>query len=200
MSLEIPPRVLVVGLGSSGLAAVRLAASDGAEIWVTDLRGEAELAADLAALAVDVRTFLGGHPESCLDGVGLVVVSPGVPADAPLLAAARRRGTEVNTEIEFAWRHRPQAELVAVTGSNGKSTVTELTARMLVEAGQSAVAGGNLGPPASQLVLEGGSGEIHKISSGPGSEYSHLTDALGYYVYRKHGVSGKQIAKSEVFF
>jgi UDP-N-acetylmuramoylalanine--D-glutamate ligase len=148
--------VLVVGLGSSGLAAARLAAADGAEVWATDLRPEAELTSQLAELGKDVRTFLGGHPEGCLDGVGLVIASPGVPVDAPPLETARERGVEINTEIEFAWRHRPQAELVAVTGSNGKSTVTELTARMLVEAGQAAVAGGNLGPPASQLVLDGG--------------------------------------------
>jgi UDP-N-acetylmuramoylalanine--D-glutamate ligase len=104
----------------------------------------------------NVRTFVGNHPEECLDGVGLVVVSPGVPADAPLLETARRRGIAVATEVEFAWRHRPETELVAVTGSNGKSTVTELTARMLREGGLSVAAGGNLGTPASQLVLEGG--------------------------------------------
>ncbi len=150
------PRVLVVGLGSSGLAAARLAAADGSEVWATDRRSEAELAPELDVLDLGVRTFLGGHPEGCLDGVGLVVTSPGVPADAPILAAARDRGIEINTEIEFAWHHRPSAEMVAVTGSNGKSTVTELTARMLVEAGKSTVAGGNLGPPASQLALEGG--------------------------------------------
>jgi UDP-N-acetylmuramoylalanine--D-glutamate ligase len=148
--------VLVVGLGSSGLAAARLATADGSEVWATDLRPEAELATEMADLGDDVRTFLGGHPESCLDGVDLVIASPGVPADAPLLELARQRGVEINTEIEFAWFHQPQAELVAVTGSNGKSTVTELTARMLVEADRSTVAGGNLGTPASQLVLDGG--------------------------------------------
>jgi len=148
--------VLVVGLGSSGVAAARLAAADGAEVCATDLRSKSELATELAALGRDVRTFLGGHPESCLDGVGLVIASPGVPADAPLLEAARGRGIEINTEIEFAWLHQPRADLVAVTGSNGKSTVTELTAQMLVEAGRSTVAGGNLGTPASQLVLDGG--------------------------------------------
>jgi UDP-N-acetylmuramoylalanine--D-glutamate ligase len=148
--------VLVVGLGSSGLAAARLAAADGSEVWATDLRPETDLATEVAALGGNVRTFLGGHPESCLDGVDLVIASPGVPADAKLLEAARGRKIQINTEIEFAWRHRPQAQLVAVTGSNGKSTVTELIARMLVEAGRSTVAGGNLGTPASQMVLEAG--------------------------------------------
>ena len=156
MTFNPLPRVLVVGLGSSGVAAACLAAADGSEVWATDLRPASELGTELAALGVGVRTFLGGHPDNCLDGVGLVIASPGVPADAPLLELARERGIEINTEIEFAWFHRPQAELVAVTGSNGKSTVTELTAKMLVEAGRSTVAGGNLGTPASQLVLDGG--------------------------------------------
>jgi UDP-N-acetylmuramoylalanine--D-glutamate ligase len=156
VAYEISPRVLVVGLGSSGVAAARLATADGSEVWATDLRFEAELKSELEDLGDGVRTFLGGHPESCLDGVELVIASPGVPADAPLLEMARQRGIEINTEIEFAWFHQPQAELVAVTGSNGKSTVTELTARMLVEAGRSTAAGGNLGTPASQLVLDGG--------------------------------------------
>ncbi len=156
MAFVTPPRVLIVGLGSSGVAAACLAAADSSEVWVTDLRSESELGAELAALGGDVRTFLGGHPDQCLDGVGLIIASPGVPANAPLLESAREHGIEINTEIEFAWRHRPQAELVAVTGSNGKSTVTELTAQMLVEAGRSTVAGGNLGTPASQLVLDGG--------------------------------------------
>ena len=156
MQFEISPRVLVVGLGSSGLAAARLAAADGSEVWATDLRPETELATEVAALGGDVRTFLGGHPESCLDGVELVIASPGVPADATLLEVARGRKIQINTEIEFAWRHRPQADMVAVTGSNGKSTVTELIARMLVEVGRSTVAGGNLGTPASQMVLDAG--------------------------------------------
>jgi UDP-N-acetylmuramoylalanine--D-glutamate ligase len=156
VTYEVSPRVLVVGLGSSGVAAASLAAADGSEVWTTDLRSVSELEAELAALGSGVRTFLGGHPNNCLDGVGLVIASPGVPADAPLLESARERGIEINSEIEFAWLHRPQAELVAVTGSNGKSTVTELTAQMLVEAGRSTVAGGNLGTPASRLVLDGG--------------------------------------------
>ncbi len=149
-------RVLVVGFGRSGVAAARLAAADGSEVWITDLRQEPELASDLEQLSGAERLFLGGHPEECLEGVGLVIASPGVAADAPILGAARRRGVTVSTEVEFAWRHRPSAPLVAVTGSNGKSTVTELTARMLRESGSQVVAGGNLGTPASRLVHEGG--------------------------------------------
>jgi UDP-N-acetylmuramoylalanine--D-glutamate ligase len=154
VSFRVPPRVLVVGLGSSGLAAARLAAADGSEVWVTDVRNAGELTTELAELGENVRSFLGSHPENCLEGVSLVILSPGVPADAPIVVMARSRGLEVNTEIEFAWRHRPQSELVAVTGSNGKSTVTELTTQILVKSSRPVVAGGNLGPPASQLVMD----------------------------------------------
>ena len=154
MAYQAPSRALIVGLGRSGLAAARLASRDGTEVWVTDLRPEAELTATLAELPGGVRLFLGGHPADWLDGVNLVITSPGVPPAAPILEAARRRGQPIMTEIEFAWQHRPSPPLVAVTGSNGKSTVTVLTAEMLTASGIDAVAGGNLGPPASALVLE----------------------------------------------
>jgi UDP-N-acetylmuramoylalanine--D-glutamate ligase len=151
-----PSRVLVVGLGRSGVGATRLAAADGAEVVVTDLRAESELGSMLARLPSRVRVFAGGHPEVCLDGVDLVVVSPGVPPRAEVLERARHRGLELITEVEFAWRHRMDAPMVAVTGSNGKSTVTTLVAEMLSAAGYEAVAGGNLGTAASELVLAGG--------------------------------------------
>ncbi len=151
-ALGLLSRVLVVGLGRSGLAAARLAAADGAEVWVTDLGTEDEL----GDLPPGSRLFLGGHPAECLDGVDLVVVSPGVPPGIPLLEAARAQGISISTEVEFAWRHRVEAPLVAVTGSNGKSTVTELVTQILCAAGHKTVAGGNLGTAASDLVLEGG--------------------------------------------
>jgi UDP-N-acetylmuramoylalanine--D-glutamate ligase len=135
---------------------VRLAAADGAEVWATDLREAGDIGESLANLPPETRTFLGGHPSRCLDGVGLVVVSPGVPSDAPILAEASRLRIHVVPEIEFAWQHRRDAPLVAVTGSNGKSTVTELTARMLQQSGRAAAAGGNLGTAASRMVLDGG--------------------------------------------
>jgi UDP-N-acetylmuramoylalanine--D-glutamate ligase len=149
-------RVLVVGLGRSGVAAARLAVADGLAVRVTDRRAEAELAGALEQLPAGLEWVLGGHPTATLDGVGRVIVSPGVPADAELLVAARARGLAVESEVEFAWRHRPEAPLVAVTGSNGKSTVTTLVGDMLTAGGLATVAGGNLGTAASELVLGGG--------------------------------------------
>jgi UDP-N-acetylmuramoylalanine--D-glutamate ligase len=156
MGGRAPSAVLVVGLGRSGVAAARLAAADGAAVTVTDLRAEPELAGALSQLPPGLRAVVGGHPEACLDGIDLVVVSPGVAPRAGILESARRRGLEILTEVEFAWRHRMAAPLVAVTGSNGKSTVTTLVAEMLRVAGFEVAAGGNLGTAASQLVLDGG--------------------------------------------
>jgi len=148
-------RILVIGLGSSGRAAARLAATEGIEVWATDRRAADELAPGGLELPVQ-RLALGGHPRDLLDGVDEVVVSPGVDPTIPLVCEARERGLAVTTEVEFAWRRRRDAPLAAVTGSNGKSTVTVLVREMLAAAGVAAVAGGNLGPPASELVLAGG--------------------------------------------
>jgi len=149
-----PSRIVVVGLGASGLAAARLAVRDGASVIVTDTRPEADLTDRIAELPPGVRTVVAGHPLSVLDGADTVVLSPGVPPTNPLVAEARMRGLTVLPEIEFARRHRESIPLAAVTGSNGKSTVTTLIAAMLEEAGIPAAAGGNLGPPASDIVLD----------------------------------------------
>ena len=147
--------LLVVGLGTSGQAAARLVAARGGRVWATDRRGRDQLPPAVLELPVE-RWLLGGHPESPPAGVDEIVVSPGVDPALPLLAAAGAAGVPVTTEVELAWRECPAAPLVAVTGSNGKSTVTVLVREMLAAAGRRCVAGGNLGPPASELVLAGG--------------------------------------------
>jgi UDP-N-acetylmuramoylalanine--D-glutamate ligase len=149
-------RVLIVGLGRSGLAAARLAARSGARVRVTDRRPASELADQANRLPDGCDTFFGGHPDRCLDDVDLVVASPGVAPDSDILRASRRRGLAIVTELEFAWLHVPGRPTAAVTGSNGKSTVTTLIAEILRDSGLAAAAGGNLGPAASELVLEGG--------------------------------------------
>ncbi len=153
MAWQTPSRVLIVGLGRSGLAAARLAARDGAEVWVTDLRQERDLENTVEHLPTRSRRFFGGHPEASLEGVELVICSPGVAPSAAILETARRRGIRILTEVEFAWCHVPDKPLVAVTGSNGKSTVTVLVTEMLNASGIVAAAGGNLGTAACELVL-----------------------------------------------
>ena len=156
MERSTPARVLVVGLGRSGLAAARLAAHDGSEVCATDLRSERELGESLRELPETTSYHLGGHPSSALDGVDLVVCSPVVAPTAAILEEARRRGVRVVTEVEFAWRHLPDRPLVAVTGSNGKSTVTVLVAAMLSASGVAAVTGG----PPEEAGAPGGAGAL----------------------------------------
>ena len=148
-------RVVIVGLGASGLAAARLAAANGAQVTITDQRSGDAVGLIVDALPPATSKVLGGHPLSILDDADLVVLSPGVPPQSQLVLEARRRGLRVLSELEFAWEHRSEASLAAITGSNGKSTVTTLVAQMLQTAGIATVAGGNLGPPASELVLNG---------------------------------------------
>lgn len=156
MSETTHRRALVVGLGASGVAAARLLQRDGWQVVVTDLKTRAELAGRLAQLPTTVESRLGAHPPELLDATSLVVVSPGVPWDLPLLVDARERGLEVVAEVELAYRTTPDTPIAGVTGSNGKSTVTSLLGEMLRAAGMATGVGGNIGHPASALALEGG--------------------------------------------
>lgn len=149
-----PSRVVVIGVGASGSAAVHLATADGSQVMVTDQRPVESIRESVDALPAGTLTEFGGHPLRVLENANLVVLSPGVPPDSPLVLEARRQGLPVLSELEFAWSHRPLVPLAAVTGSNGKSTVTTLIAQMMNTFGMETVAGGNLGPPASELVLD----------------------------------------------
>ncbi len=144
-------RVAVYGLGLSGLAAARLLRSLGAEVVGLDRRPTAEL--DLGELAADAAfaARLGSEPEAPPEGVDGVVVSPGVPPDRPLLAEARRRGIPVIAEVELAFPFL-KGPVVAITGSNGKSTTTALTGALLASQGFAAVVCGNIGVPLSSCV------------------------------------------------
>src|SRR5258708_35626998 len=142
-------RVLIVGLGRSGVAAANLCVARGAaEVAVTDRRDAAHLAAALAKLAPGVRRELGGHHTETFVGSDLIVLSPGVPP-IPEIDAARAAGVTVTGELELASRFI-EAPLVAITGTNGKSTTTTLCGQMLRAAGAPTFVGGNLGTPLAE--------------------------------------------------
>ncbi len=149
--------VAIIGVGASGVAAALLALAKGAEVYVSDVRTDAVAAASadrIRAMGADVE--LGRHDLERIDRSGTVVVSPGVPPDAPVLRALRERGIRWISEPEFAFRFFA-GPLIAVTGTNGKSTTAALTAHLLHEAGVDVALGGNLGtgiaPAASELAL-----------------------------------------------
>jgi len=132
----------VFGLARSGRAAVAALAERGVEVTGTDAKAGLEGLAERPGL----RYVLGGHPESLLDGIDLVVVSPGIPLTLPVFDAARARALPVVAEIELASRLLPGV-VVGVTGTNGKSTTTALAAALLKSAGHFAVACGHFGTP-----------------------------------------------------
>src|SRR3954453_19165567 len=147
-------KALVVGLGKSGVAAVRLFADRGARVAVADDKNAGDLAPMLEGLPVS-ELFAGGLSEAAFRDRDLVVASPGVPPSLPLLAQARARGVEVIGEVELASRFI-EGPIAGITGTNGKSTTTALTAHLLAKSGLSVFAGGNLGDPLSNRALRGG--------------------------------------------
>jgi UDP-N-acetylmuramoylalanine--D-glutamate ligase len=148
-------RVTVVGLGRSGVAAARLCAREGAVVTVTDSRNAAALGPALEALEVlPLRRMLGGHDDRDFTDADLVVVSPGVPMAMPPLQAARAAGLPVWGEVELAARFLGNTPLVAITGTNGKSTTTALAGALFSE-DRRAFVGGNLGTPLCEHVLSG---------------------------------------------
>ena len=126
--------------------------ADGDVVRAVDARAELPAAEGLRARGVDVR--LGVHEPSQLDGVTSVVTSPGVPERAPILAWAQERRLPVMSELEFGAR-RTAVPTIAITGTNGKSTTTELVASMLRAGGRDAVACGNIGYPLTTAAAGG---------------------------------------------
>ncbi|MEM8960300.1 MAG: Mur ligase family protein, partial [Acidobacteriota bacterium] len=156
MSLTLPisdrawNKVVVYGLGASGMAASRLLRAHGVEVWACDRRAEVAL----AELADDpgVTIMLGIDPDTLPESIDAVVTSPGVPADRPLFTLAREAGIPVVAEVELAY-HLLDGPVIGITGSNGKSTVTALTTTMLRAAGHDAASCGNFGEPLAAHAL-----------------------------------------------
>jgi UDP-N-acetylmuramoylalanine--D-glutamate ligase len=146
-------RTVIVGLGRTGLACARYLSAHGARVAITDSRAEPPELKNLGGLATHLDLRLGGFDAKLLEDAVQVVVSPGVPLSEPFLREALARGIEVVGDIELFAR-AVRAPVLAVTGTNGKSTVTTLLALMIEASGRSVRAGGNLGEPALNL-LEG---------------------------------------------
>jgi UDP-N-acetylmuramoylalanine--D-glutamate ligase len=144
---------LVVGLGKTGASCVRYLAKRGVPVSATDSRRTPPGLADLGAAAAGLDIRLGGFDLSLLDDASQLVISPGVSLEEPIAAAARERGIEILGDIELFAR-AVRAPVIGVTGTNGKSTVTSLVARMAAAAGRRVLSGGNLGPPALDLLDE----------------------------------------------
>ena len=146
--------VAVVGLGRSGRAAARLLRRAGATVYASDgssAEGVAQAAAELRALGIDATA--GGHDLDRIGRAAVVIASPGVAPDAAPLACARARGVPVLSEVEVGLAFLPRARCIAVTGTNGKTTVTALVHHLLVALGERSVAAGNIGTSLCEVAL-----------------------------------------------
>jgi UDP-N-acetylmuramoylalanine--D-glutamate ligase len=147
-------KVLVVGLGKSGLAAALFLRHKGAQVTVSDVRSAEALAKDIPALLEKgIMVEAGGHGLLTFRRQDLIVVSPGVPLNTPELVQARNFGLPIIGELELAARFL-QGKILAITGSNGKTTTTALTGEILKEAGLPTLVGGNIGVPVVNLIEE----------------------------------------------
>ncbi len=147
-------RILVVGLGKSGVASALFLQARGARVTVSDAKAEEQLRQEIPALLDQgITVESGGHGERTFRDQDLIVLSPGVPVDVPLVGQARARGVPVIGEIELASRFL-KGHLVAITGSNGKTTTTTLAGEVISMGGYETLVGGNIGTPAISLVEE----------------------------------------------
>src|SRR5216684_8704961 len=153
-------RVLVVGLARTGVATALFCATRGANVTATDARTENEIGEAIAPLrTAGVSLELSGHRENTFLEQDLIIPSPGVPANAPLLQAARERGVTIWSEVELADRFL-HGRLIGITGSNGKTTTTSLIEHILRNAGFSTILAGNIGTPLIARVEHTGDDSI----------------------------------------
>ncbi len=139
-------RVTIFGAGKTGQAVARKLVGLGADVFVTEERSTLDVDVMRALRSLDVRLELGGHTAGATEDADLIIVSPGVHADLPVLNDARKRGVPIQSEIELAYRFI-EKPIIAVTGTNGKTTTTTLIGEML-RAGRKRVAvAGNIGDP-----------------------------------------------------
>ena len=144
-------RTVVVGLGRTGMSCIRYLHARECEFAVTDSRAAPPELSTLQRLAPDAEVRVGGFDEALLDGAAQIIASPGVSLHEPFLVRAAERSVPIVGDIEIFAREA-RAPIAAITGTNGKSTVTSLVAHMAEAAGKRVLAGGNLGPPALDLL------------------------------------------------
>ncbi|MBK8004218.1 MAG: UDP-N-acetylmuramoyl-L-alanine--D-glutamate ligase [Gemmatimonadetes bacterium] len=149
----------VIGLGKSGVAAGLLLRRNAIPVYASDRAPKADKSVGEAGLArlreAGATVQLGGHDFQRIARAGVCVVSPGVPPDAPPVAAAREAGVTIISEIDVGYAALPSVRFAVITGTNGKTTTTALTAHLFSAAGITGTAAGNIGQPLAEVALEG---------------------------------------------
>ncbi|MDR1245821.1 MAG: UDP-N-acetylmuramoyl-L-alanine--D-glutamate ligase [Clostridiales Family XIII bacterium] len=155
-------RLLIVGLGKSGLAAARVLTALGAMIWGYDAKDIGALGAETAALFGE-RLYAGGAAPDTDDIFDVLVMSPGVPPDLPFILAARETGAEIIGETELAFR-LGGGRYIAITGTNGKTTTTTLIGEIFKNSGKKTEVVGNIGVPAITAALAAAESETFMVA------------------------------------
>jgi UDP-N-acetylmuramoylalanine--D-glutamate ligase len=193
------PDAQVIGLGRSGIAAARLLKQEGWQVTINDTNSSEALRQQQQELSQeDITVKLGYSPT--FDGSDLpklIVVSPGVPWDIPVLVDARNKGIDTIGELELAWRHLQSSPWVGITGTNGKTTTTSLTAAIFQAAGLNAPACGNIGHAACELALNSGvrsqGSGVRSQESGVRGQNSPIQNSLDWVIAE---ISSYQIESS----
>jgi UDP-N-acetylmuramoylalanine--D-glutamate ligase len=145
-------KIAVLGLARSGIAAAKLAAKMGAKIILSDSKTKVELGDKLKEIKnknIEIET--GGHSEKILKGTDLIILSPGIEPDIPVLKKATLKGIPVLSEVEIAWQLL-KTPLIAITGTNGKTTTTTLIGEIIKNSGREVQVAGNIGTPLTSIV------------------------------------------------
>jgi UDP-N-acetylmuramoylalanine--D-glutamate ligase len=145
-------KVSFFGMARSGMALAKLLSSLGASVFLTEKKSEKELSSELMELReLDISYETGGHTEKAIEYKDYLVISPGVPSDLPLLDEARKKGIPIFSEIEVAF-WLTEAQIIGITGSNGKTTTANLVYEILKEDGREVSLAGNVGVPFSSIA------------------------------------------------
>jgi UDP-N-acetylmuramoylalanine--D-glutamate ligase len=197
--------IVIIGAGATGRSLVRFFKKRGATVAVSDNRFAGELTGLEELEASGVKLDLGGHTPSLFATADMVVISPGVPTDIEVVESCRRQGVPVLGEVEIAWRELT-GTMIAITGTNGKSTVTTLVGEMLKSWGKKVFIGGNLGIPLVNAVdqdyewyaVELSSFQLETIETFRPS-YAVLLNITEDHLDRYPGMSSYVAAKARIF-
>ena len=202
-------KVMVFGMARSGIAAAKLLLLRGAQVYVCDAKEEAAFDGALDDLkAAGARLCLGEkHPENLVEGMDALIVSPGIPVDHPAVTRAKALGVEVMGELEYAYRESTGL-LLAITGTNGKTTTTTLVGEIFKNAGRRTFVVGNIGTPYSGAVPEMKPGDVTvcEISSFMMETSSRFHPAISAVLnisedhLNRHGTMERYIALKERVF
>ncbi len=175
-------RALVIGLAKSGIAAISFLLDKGYKVIANDIKDQSHFT-DIMKKFKDVEFLFGTPDEKILDGIDLVVISPGVPSNLSLITSAKQKKINVVSEVELAYEHYPE-NWICITGTDGKSTTTSLIGAILKQAGYPVIVAGNIGAPLTEEIMKVKKGTyiVAGLSSFQLENIIHLKPKIGLLI------------------